>query len=160
VADFQFTDVPFDESGSIPAEYTCDGEDVSPALAWTGVPEDAASLALIVDDPDAPVPGAFTHWTLFNLPPDAAGLPRDYYAGDPRLDAGGLAPKEGVNDFGDVQYGGPCPPGGEEHRYVFSLYVLDAALALDAGADPEEVASAMKGHVVAEAECVGTYQRG
>jgi Raf kinase inhibitor-like YbhB/YbcL family protein len=119
MADVQFTDVPLNESGSIPPEYTCDGEDVSPPLAWAAPPDAAESLVLIVDDPDAPVPDSFTHWVLFNLSTEVTALPRDYHAGDPRLEADALDPKEGINDFGDVQYGGPCPPVGEEHRYVF-----------------------------------------
>lgn len=157
--DFQFTDVPFEESGPIPVEYTCDGEDVAPPLAWTAPPDGTRSLALVVEDPDAPMPGAFTHWVLFNLPPNATALPGRYKAGDSRLDADGIEPREGINDFGDVGYGGPCPPRGEDHRYVFSLYALDTTLALDEGADPDEVASAIEGHVQAEAEVVGTYQR-
>jgi Raf kinase inhibitor-like YbhB/YbcL family protein len=107
MADVQFTDVPLNESGSIPPEYTCDGEDVSPPLAWAAPPDAAESLVLIVDDPDAPVPDSFTHWVLFNLSTEVTALPRDYHAGDPRLEADALDPKEGINDFGDVQYGGP-----------------------------------------------------
>jgi len=160
MSDFQFTDTPFEASGPIPAEYTCDGEDVSPPLAWSAPPEGTESLALVIDDPDAPGSGAFTHWVLFDLPPDATALPRDYAAGDPRLDAGDPSPREGVNDFGDPQYGGPCPPGGEEHRYVFSLYALDTTLDLESGAAPDAVHAAIEGHVLAEAEVVGTYQRG
>lgn len=159
MADVQFTEVPFEESGPIPSEYTCDGEDVSPPLAWTDPPAGTDSLVLIVDDPDAPVPGSFTHWVLFNLPPTTTALPRDYSDGDLRLEPDGPSPVEGVNDFGDVGYGGPCPPGREEHRYVFFLSALDTTLSLDRGADPDEVTAAMDGHVLAKAEFVGTYQR-
>ena len=160
MADFQFTSVPFDASGPIPAEYTCDGENVSPSLSWSTPPEGTESLALIVDDPDAPTPSAFTHWILFNLSPTLTSLPRSSHAGDPALNANGLAPKEGTNDFGDVSYGGPCPPRGENHRYFFSLYALDAPLDLSSGAKRNEVRHAIEGHVLAKAEHVGTYQRG
>ena len=159
MASFHFSDVPFEASGPIPVEYTCDGEDVSPPLGWTAPPDGTESLVLIVDDPDAPGAGAFTHWVLFNLPPDTTALPRDYSGGGSRLDAEGPVPTEGVNDFGDVGYGGPCPPGGEEHRYIFSLAALDTTLALDEEGGPDEVAAAMDGHVLAEAEVVGMYRR-
>lgn len=131
MSDFQFTDVPFDDSSLIPTEYTCDGEDVSPPIGWAVPPADAETLALIVDDPDAPGPGAFPHWVLFDLPGSLTELPRAYSTGDPRVDTKSVHPGEAVNDFGDVGYGGPCPPAGERHCYVFTLYALDAALELE-----------------------------
>jgi len=158
MAAFQFTETPFPASGPIPAEYTCDGANVSPALAWTAPPAGTESLVLVVDDPDAPGTEAFTHWVIFNLSPDTTSLPRNCASGDLR-GADGARPAEGVNDFGDVGYGGPCPPRGEDHRYVFSLAALDTTLSLGEGAGPDAVAAAMKGHVIAEAEVVGTYQR-
>lgn len=159
MADFQFTNVPFEVSDPIPVEYTCDGEDVSPPLEWAASPDGTESLVLIVDDPDAPVPSAFTHWVLFNLPPDAEELPRNYRTEDPHPAADGLEPHAGRNDFGDVGYGGPCPPTGETHRYVFTLYALDTTLDLDPGVQLQAVTDAMEGHVLAEAEHVGTYRR-
>ena len=158
--DFQFTSVPFAPAASIPAEYTCDGEDVSPPLSWRPPPKATESLALIVDDPDAPGTGAFTHWILFNLPPSVTSLPRAYGAGDPRVETDSLTPREGMNDFGDVGYGGPCPPIGETHRYIFTLYALPSPLDLSPGADRAEVMTVLDGHVSAKAEHVGTYQRG
>jgi Raf kinase inhibitor-like YbhB/YbcL family protein len=156
----QFTEAPFDAAGPIPAEHTCDGADVSPPLAWAGVPDGAERLALVIDDPDAPGPGAFTHWVLFNLPPGTTALPRHYAAGAASRHDGDDGAREGTNDFGDVGYGGPCPPRGETHRYVFTLYALDVAPALDAGVGPDALRDAMRGHVCAEAELVGTYRRG
>ncbi|PQJ35384.1 hypothetical protein BSZ35_12935 [Salinibacter sp. 10B] len=160
MSDFQFTSVPFAPAASIPAEYTCDGEDVSPPLSWRPPPKATESLALVVDDPDAPGTGAFTHWILFNLPPSVTSLPRAYGAGDPRVDTESLTPREGMNDFGDVGYGGPCPPIGETHRYVFTLYALPSPLDLSAGADRAKVMTVLDGHVSTKAEHVGTYQRG
>lgn len=160
MADFQFTDTPFDAEASIPTEFTCDGEDVSPPLEWTAPPDGTESLVLLVEDPDAPVPKAFTHWILFNLPADAQQLPRHYRTEDPHPSANGLEPHAGRNDFGDVGYGGPCPPDGDDpHRYFFRLHALDTTLDLDPGAEPDAVAAAIDGHVLATAEHVGTYQR-
>lgn len=160
MSEFQFTDVPFEASASIPPEYTCDGEDVSPPLVWTDPPDETASLTLIVDDPDAPGAGVFTHWVLFNVPGFVTELPRAYSAGDPRIPTDQLVPREGINDFGDVGYGGPCPPAGEPHRYIFSLYALDTDLDVEAGADPDHVKGALDGHVLNTAEHMGLYQRG
>lgn len=153
-----FTAPPFASGTPIPREYTCEGDDVSPALGWTPVPEGTESLALIVDDPDAPGQ-TFTHWVLFNLPGDTTSLSRDLdveaeFAGqDP-------SPQEGANDFGDIGYGGPCPPPGDgAHRYFFRLYALDTVLDLEQGATKEQVTDAMDGHVLDETTLVGTYER-
>jgi hypothetical protein len=131
----------------IDIRFTCDGEDVSPALAWEGVPEGTAELALVVEDPDAP--GAtFTHWLVVGLDPSAAGLPE-----------GARLESEGTNDFGDVGYGGPCPPGGEEHRYVFRLLALHAPSGLEPGADRATFDDAVAPSLHAEARLTATYER-
>lgn len=154
---FQFADIPFSSGESIPREYTCDGPDVSPPLVWMPPPEGTESLVLVVDDPDAPGPGSFTHWVMFNLPPTVTELPCDVNVG--ALGGEGRRPVEGTNDFGNVGYGGPCPPSGERHRYIFSMYALDEVLGLDAGVGPMAVVGSMMGHVQAKAERMGTYQR-
>ena len=144
----------FQEGERIPLKYTCQGEDISPKLDWSGVPEDARSLALIMDDPDAPS-GIFTHWVIFNLPPDSQGLieavPSVF-----KLDTGAL---QGRNDFGRIGYGGPCPPPGYPHRYRFTLYALDRQLDLEAGSSKNQVVNAAKGHILAQCQLIGTYQR-
>ena len=145
----------FVHHGQVPAKFTCDGNDVSPPLAWSGVPAKAKSLVLIVDDPDAPDPAApqmtWVHWVLYNIPPDAAGL-----AGAiKQLPAGTLA---GNNDWGRTGYGGPCPPVGR-HRYFHKLYALNTVLAGLGTPDKARLEAAMKGHVLAKAELVGTYQK-
>jgi Raf kinase inhibitor-like YbhB/YbcL family protein len=147
----------FAPGGEIPARFTCEGRDLSPALDWTGVPETARSLVLIVDDPDAPDPEApkmtWVHWVLYDLPPSAPGLPEGVAAKD-------LPPgtKQGTNDWKRTGYGGPCPPIGR-HRYFHKLYALDVALPDLGAATKAQVEAAMKGHVVAQAELVGTYEK-
>ncbi|MFB6098430.1 MAG: YbhB/YbcL family Raf kinase inhibitor-like protein [Salinibacter sp.] len=156
--DLRFTSFPFTPSEEIPAQYTCEGADVSPALEWTHVPDGTESIALIVDDPDAPGQ-TFTHWVVFNLPGDATHLPRDV---DLEAEFGDQepTPQEGANDFGDVGYGGPCPPPGDgPHRYFFRLYALDTVLDLELGASKAQVTDAMNGHVLDETDLVGTYER-
>jgi len=144
----------FPQGGEIPRKYTCSGEDVSPALSWSGAPQGARSLALIVDDPDAPS-GAFTHWIVYDLPAGARQLPENVpYTSDPS--GGG---HQGRNDFRRVGYGGPCPPPGKPHRYFFKLYALDSTLNLPAGASRQEVERAMHGHVLAQAELMGKFAR-
>ena len=143
----------FSEGEMIPARFTCDGEDVSPPLAWSGVPEAAQSLALICDDPDAPV-GTWDHWVLFNIPADASGLPEAVSA-DATLENGAV---NGQNSWGRLGYGGPCPPGGT-HRYFFYLYALDTRLALDSGASKAQLRQAMQGHILAEGQIMGRYAR-
>ena len=147
----------FAPGGEIPARFTCEGRDLSPALDWTGVPETARSLVLIVDDPDAPDPKAprmtWVHWVLYNLPPSARGLPEGVAVKD-------LPPgtQQGTNDWTRTGYGGPCPPIGR-HRYFHKLYALDVALPDLGAATKAQVEAAMKGHVVAQAELVGTYEK-
>ena len=143
----------FDEGGMIPKLYTCDGRDVSPPLHWPGVPEGSKSLALIADDPDAPM-GTWVHWVLFNLPADTTDLPEGVPA-DEELPDGA---RQGTSDFGRPGYGGPCPPSGS-HRYFFKVYALDALLDLPASTTKEQLVHAMEGHVLARGELMGTYSR-
>jgi len=145
----------FAPRGEIPMRHTCEGEDLAPPLQWTGVPEGTASLVLIVDDPDAPDPAApqrtWVHWVLYDLPPNATGLPE---GGQP-LPAG---TREGLNDWGRHGYGGPCPPAGR-HRYFFKLYALARRLPALARPTKAAVEQAMQGHVLAQAELVGLYRK-
>ncbi|MGD9087261.1 MAG: YbhB/YbcL family Raf kinase inhibitor-like protein [Desulfobacterales bacterium] len=147
------TSTAFAEGEAIPNRYSCDGPDVSPDLAWSGIPEGAASLALICDDPDAPM-GTWVHWVLFNIPADADGLPAEIPP-DAALENGA---RHGTNDFRRLGYGGPCPPGGT-HRYFFKLYALDTMLELDSGITKARLLEAMKGHILAESQLMGTYSR-
>ncbi len=151
----EITSPAFAPQGAIPAKHTCEGADVSPPLAWSGVPREARSLALVVDDPDAPDPSApkmtWVHWVLYNLPADSAGLAEAVRA----LPAGTL---EGLNDWKRTGYGGPCPPIGR-HRYVHRLYALDVAIADLRHPTRAKLDAAMRGHVIAEATLVGTYQK-
>jgi Raf kinase inhibitor-like YbhB/YbcL family protein len=148
----------FAHNGAMPARYACDGKDLSPPLAWSGWPEGTRSLALIVDDPDAPDPKApkmtWVHWVLYNLPLAEAGLAEGAAAA--KLPAGTL---EGRNDWQRVGYGGPCPPVGQ-HRYFHKLYALDTVLPDLRQPTKAQLEQAMRGHVLAEAQLVGLYQRG
>jgi Raf kinase inhibitor-like YbhB/YbcL family protein len=150
----KITSTAFLPGKPIPTDCSCDGADRSPALAWSGIPSDTRSFALVVDDPDAPR-GTWVHWVLFNLPADAVelapGVPRS-----PELPSGA---RQGVNDAGDVGYGGPCPPRGKPHRYFFRLHALDCALNLRPGVNRSDLDKAMAGHILAEATLMGTYQR-
>ena len=144
----------FTDGAAIPKKYTCDGQDLSPPLAWTGVPEGTKSLALICDDPDAPM-GTWVHWVLWGLPPSAPALPE----GAPPTGTlpGGI--QQGMNSWPKVGYGGPCPPPGKPHRYFFKLYALDATLTLPDNTDKGGLERAMKGHILASAQIMGTYGR-
>lgn len=150
---FRLESSAFVAGASIPARYTCDGDDISPPLSWSEPPTRTRSFALIMDDPDAPV-GVWDHWLLYNLPADARGLPAGIPAA-PKLDDGSV---HGKNSWGRTDYGGPCPPSGE-HRYFFKLYALDAPLDLAPGANKQTLLQAMDGHVLAEAELMGVYGR-
>jgi len=147
------TSSAFTEGALIPKKHTCDAEDISPDLKWSGVPREAKSLALICDDPDAPV-GTWVHWVLFNIPAEAgalaAGIPPEAV-----LDSGA---RQGKNDFRKLGYGGPCPPGGT-HRYFFKLYALDTVLSLESGSTKARLVAAMKGHILAEGQLMGKYKR-
>ena len=151
------TSTAFVHDGAIPASYTCQGKDVSVPLAWSGVPAGTRSLVLIVDDPDAPDPAApkmtWVHWVLYNIPPGAAGLEEAVKPGE--LPKGTL---EGRNDWGRTGYGGPCPPVGR-HRYFFKLYALDVVLPDLGTPDKARLERAMKGHVLAKHELIGTYAK-
>ncbi len=151
------TSPAFEDQGEIPERYTCDGKDISPELRWQGVPENAKSLVLIVDDPDAPDPAApkmtWIHWLLYNLPADSQGLPQAVK--DSGLPAGTLP---GENSWHRTGYGGPCPPIGR-HRYFFKLYALDTVLPDLKTPEKDELLRAMQGHIVAETRLMGTYQR-
>ena len=144
----------FPKGGEIPSKYACTGEDVSPALSWSGAPQGTKSFALIVEDPDAPS-GTFTHWIVYDLPAEARQLPENVSKTDD-LSGGG---RQGRNDFRRAGYGGPCPPPGKPHRYFFKLYALNSPLNLPAGASRREVEDALRGHVIAQAELMGKFGR-
>ncbi|MEF8697935.1 MAG: YbhB/YbcL family Raf kinase inhibitor-like protein [Candidatus Accumulibacter sp. UW26] len=153
--DMTIASTAFAHHGSIPKRHTCEGRDVSPPLTWDGVPEEARSLVLIVDDPDAPDPAAprriWVHWLLYNLPVDTSGLPEAVQS----FPAGTL---QGLNDWQRTGYGGPCPPIGR-HRYRHQLYALDVVLPDLGEPDRKALEQAMQGHIVGEAQLVGTYQK-
>jgi Raf kinase inhibitor-like YbhB/YbcL family protein len=144
----------FEDGGSIPEDYTCKGRDVSPPLTISGVPKGAASLALICDDPDAPM-GAWVHWVIYNMPAGTEGLEEDV----PKVDKLPNGALQGMTDFRRVGYGGPCPPPGGPHRYYFKLYALDSMLGLKSGATKKALLEAMKGHIIAEAQLMGKFKR-
>lgn len=144
----------FANGATIPRQFTCDGADRSPTLQWSDLPGGTRSLALIVEDPDAPR-GTFVHWVLYNLPAE----PPEITAGTPRQTELPNGARQGRNDFRRVGYGGPCPPQGSTHRYFFRLYALDAPVGLTPGATASELRSAMQGHVIGQAELMGTYGR-
>lgn len=146
----QLSSPAFQDGGQIPKQYTCDGQNISPPLEWTGVPQEAKSLVLIVDDPDAPS-GAFLHWVLFNLEPGLTELPEG-------VTPGSLG-EQAANDFRKPGYGGPCPPKGPAHSYFFKLYALDRTLSLGAGATKQDAEKAMQGSVLAQGQMIGKYGR-
>jgi Raf kinase inhibitor-like YbhB/YbcL family protein len=149
---FHLTSSAFESGEDIPKEFTCDGPDSSPPLIWTAPPPGTETLALIVDDPDAPS-GTWVHWVLYNLPAIARKLPEGV-AKDGQLPDGA---RQGRNDFGRLGYNGPCPPRGASHRYFFKLYALDCKVKLKPGASKEELERAMSRHVLAKAELVGRF---
>jgi len=146
MVEMTLTSPAFNQDEAIPIQFSCDGDDLSPELAWAGIPEGAASLVLIMDDPDAPV-GTWDHWLLFDMPPELEGLPQ-----------GGTAGTDGNNSWNRTGYGGPCPPGGT-HRYFFKLYALDTTLDLPAGTAKGVLEAAMDGHILGQTELMGTYTR-
>lgn len=148
----------FTQGQAIPRRYSGEGEDMSVPLSFSGIGEDVKELALIVDDPDAPTPQPWVHWVIYKIPPDVAGL-AEGIAADAQLSspAGAL---QGRNTSGDIGYHGPMPPPGHGvHRYYFKLYALDTQLDLKAGADKQALLAAMEGHILAQGELLGTYQR-
>lgn len=141
----------FSDQETIPEKYTGDGENISPPLSWSNVPEGTKEFALIVDDPDAPRPNPWVHWVVYNIPGSEVSIPE-----------GGLpsGAKEGQNTFGNTNYGGPAPPKGHgKHRYFFKLYALDTSLDLAPGASKDVLLQAMEGHILADAQLVGLYER-
>jgi Raf kinase inhibitor-like YbhB/YbcL family protein len=150
----QITSTAFAEGQPIPQKYTCQGSDISPPLAWTNIPANVKSFALIMDDPDAPV-GTWVHWVLYDLPATATQMPEN----TPKSQQLPNGAKQGLNTWPHLGYGGPCPPPGKPHRYFFKLYALDTMLNLKPGVTKKEVEAAMKGHVLAEGQLMGTYQR-
>ncbi|RMF58605.1 MAG: YbhB/YbcL family Raf kinase inhibitor-like protein [Calditrichaeota bacterium] len=149
----KLTSSAFKEGGMIPMKYTCDGIDISPPLSWDKAPEGTRSFALICDDPDAPAK-TWVHWVIFNIPGDQTELPENVPP-QKQLPFGAI---QGTNDFRKIGYGGPCPPGGV-HRYYFKLYALDTLLDLPAGATKEDLLKAMEGHIIAQGQLMGRYQR-
>jgi Raf kinase inhibitor-like YbhB/YbcL family protein len=152
--EIKLTSPVFQHMGMIPAKFTCDGADVSPALKWSDPPSGTRSFALIMDDPDAPG-RTWVHWVLYDLPAQARELPEGVPI-QPKLESGAL---QGNNSFPKTGYGGPCPPRGPAHRYFFKFYALDAQTGLKPGATKVELEKAMKGHILAQTELVGRYKR-
>lgn len=150
----QLTSTAFKAGEAIPARHSYDGGNVSPPLAWTGVPNQAKSLALIMDDPDAPR-GTWVHWLVYGLAPDARDLKEDL----PKTQSLPGGARQGLNDFRLLGYGGPAPPPGNPHRYFFRIYALDTVLDLRPGASRKELDQAMQSHVLATGELMGTYKR-
>jgi Raf kinase inhibitor-like YbhB/YbcL family protein len=150
----ELTSTAFQKGETIPKQYTGDGVDQSPPLRWSEPPSGTKSLALICDDPDAPR-GTWVHWVLFNLPAQARELEENV----PTTATLGNGAKQGKNDFGNIGYGGPAPPKGKPHRYFFKLYALAVAVDLTPGATKAQLEDAMKGHILAEGELMGTYKR-
>jgi len=151
--DIKLRSTAFEEGGMIPEQYTCDSKDISPPLAWESVPDSTKSIALICDDPDAPM-GTWVHWVLFNLPANIKELTENI----PPQEILANGAKQGTNDFRNIGYGGPCPPGGT-HRYYFKIYALDTVLTLEASATKTKLLKAMEGHILAEGRLMGKYKR-
>lgn len=143
----------FTDGGMIPEKYTCDGEGISPPIVWESVSDNIRSFALICEDPDAPM-GTFTHWVVYDLPSDVTELP-EHIPNKDRLPNGGL---QGINSLHKTGYFGPCPPSGT-HRYFFKVYALDKKLDIGPSADKDRLMEAMKGHIVAQGQIMGKYQR-
>lgn len=146
IAQFDVFSSVFENNESIPVAYTCDGENINPPLQFSGIPDDAKILVLIVDDPDA-TEGVFTHWIVWNINPES------------NIMENSVPGIEGENSFGEVSYGGPCPPSDTTHRYIFGVYALDTELNLDGGANRQNLESAMDGHILAKGELIGLYGR-
>ena len=149
----KLSSLAFNDGDMIPEKHTCDGEDISPPLVLELVPQNAKSIALICDDPDAPV-GTWVHWVYYDIPANIKGLPENITPQENPENGG----KQGTNDFRKIGYGGPCPPGGT-HRYFFKIYALDAILNLPAGIDKKQLLKAMEGHIVDQAQLMGKYKR-
>lgn len=152
-SEMKVTSDAFKDGEAIPRGYTCDGANISPPFEWSGVPKSAKTIAITTDDPDAPA-GTWVHWVLYNLPADGLGVIENTPQTE-TLKGGGM---QGKNDFMKIGYGGPCPPSGT-HRYFFKFYALDSELPLKPGATKAELEKAMEGHIVGQAQLVGTYRR-
>ena len=150
----QIKSAAFENNGFIPKKYTCDGADVSPPLTWAKPPSGTKGIALICDDPDAPM-GTWVHWVLYGLSPETTSLIEGVPA---QKEISGRA-RQGITDFRKIGYGGPCPPKGPAHRYFFKLYALDVELNLPSGATKQDVEKAIKGHILDEGQLVGKYGR-
>ena len=148
------TSPAFQPGGNIPKQFTCEGSDISPELTWSGAPAGAKSFALIVHDPDAPRAGGWYHWVVYNIPTKVSSIPEN---AQKQQDLPGVG-TQGRNDFGNVGYGGPCPPSGT-HRYFFRLYALDTELKLNSGASAKDVEKAIQGHILDQGELMGKYQK-
>jgi Raf kinase inhibitor-like YbhB/YbcL family protein len=152
---FEISSPAFTSSNPIPVEYTCDGNNMSPPLAWRGTPEEIKTFALIVDDPDSPG-GTWVHWVLYNIPANRTDLPEGISVGE-TIEGVGV---QGKSSFKEIKYGGPCPPlGSGIHHYHFKLYALDTRLFLPPAASKSDVQKAMQNHILNQAEIIGTYQR-
>ena len=150
----KLTSTAFSEGGFIPAKYTCDGQDISPPLKWDSVPKETLSIALICDDPDAPRK-TWTHWVIYNLPAETTELAENFPDDETLADG----TRQGVTDFGKTGYGGPCPPAGKAHRYYFRIYALDTKIDVVPIMDKEALQKEMAGHIIAEGQLIGKYQR-
>jgi Raf kinase inhibitor-like YbhB/YbcL family protein len=154
IASIEFSSPSFDSDADIPVEFTCDGNNISPALRWSDVPAGTNSIVIIVDDPDAPS-GIFRHWSVYNIPSGTRSLK----ANQPNASQLENSTRQGQNDFGDTGYGGPCPPAGQTHEYVFFLYALSAPLELEIDPTATEVSAALRGKVVGTGSFAGMYAR-
>ena len=152
--EMKVTSKAFQDGGMIPKQYTCDGANISPPIAWDSVPEKTKSIALIADDPDAPGK-TWIHWVAFNIPASAHEIPENVPAQE-NISGGG---KQGTNDFKKVGYGAPCPPSGSAHRYYFKLFALDTELTQDSSATKDQLLKAMDGHVLGDGQLMGKYQK-
>lgn len=151
----EVTSSAFTEGARIPKKYTCDGQDISPALKWSGVPQKTKSIALICDDPDAPS-GTWVHWVIYSIPQDLTELQEGVVKTNMLPDG----TKQGTTDFKRVGYGGPCPPPGHgAHHYYFKVYALDIQVGLKAGATKKDLEKSMKGHILGQGQLIGTYER-
>ena len=155
VRSLSLTSPAFADNAAIPGKYSCDGQNTSPELKWSGAPSGAKSLALIMHDPDAPRAGGFTHWVIFNIPPTAKGL-TEAMPKQAQLTDGTV---QGNNGRGEPGYTGPCPPAGPAHHYEFKLYALDRLLILGIGSTKDEIEAAMAGHILAQTQLTGLFQR-
>jgi Raf kinase inhibitor-like YbhB/YbcL family protein len=151
--EIKITSSAFENEGMIPSKYTCDGANISPPLQWQAVPEETKSIALICDDPDAPI-GTFVHWVVYNLPPDVRELKKNFPDDETLPDD----TRQGINDFGRTNYGGPCPPSGT-HRYYFKIYAMDKKIDMTSIADKDSLLKAMEGHILAAGQLMGKYKR-